>query len=92
MSGSKKGSGYKQGRHSTRGHPIIFLVEGVRHFAIVIAGNEDEAVRFAMNGSDAGASAARVVFGGVQRWEAPETTELKLPEGLRLDFRPRRER
>lgn len=84
MSGSRKGSANR------RNPPKLFLVQGIRHSAVVVAGNKDEALELAANDSDCGASDTRVLYGGVQRWEAPEAIELKLPEGFRLELKPTR--
>jgi hypothetical protein len=63
--------------------PKIFFVEGIRHSAVVLAASEEEAVRLATTNSSETANPA-VLFGGVDGWEFPKATELRLPSGYAL--------
>jgi hypothetical protein len=46
--------------------------------------SEEEAVKLAIAASSLGEGDARVLFGGVDEWEPPQATELKLPRGYEL--------
>ena len=59
----------------------LFYVIGIRHNAIVLANNSEEAISLATIGDK---EDPRVLFGSVGSWEAPEAHEIKLPSDYRL--------
>ena len=69
---------------ATLSGPRLFYIDGIRHSAVVVAVNEEEAVKLAISASSLQEGDARVLFGGVDEWESPKATELKLPRGYEL--------
>jgi len=65
--------------------PKLFLVDGIKHSAIVIADSPEEAVRLADFKEE---PSPMVLHGYVDSWELPQAQELKLPQGYRLVFKP----
>jgi len=61
----------------------LYLVEGTRHQAVVMAKTEGEAVELAMK-VDEGGESGQVLFGHVGNWEDPTAHELKLPNGWKI--------
>ena len=64
--------------------PKLYYVDGVKHSAVVLAGNKGEVVRLAIAASRPEEADRRVLYGHVDEWEAPGARELKLPRGYRL--------
>ena len=62
----------------------LFYVSGVRHHAVVLAKDNEEASKLALAASE-GNKDERVLFGFVGDWESPEFYELKLPENYRIE-------
>lgn len=62
----------------------LFYVAGIRHHAIVIAQNGSEAVQLALKASQGKKANPRVLYGGVQDWEAPTAQGLRLPKNYEL--------
>ena len=63
----------------------LFYVSGLRHRAIVIANDKDEACKLAISAyEDEDKKDSRVLFGSVGDWESPEAHEINLPDGYRL--------
>ncbi|MBI2583604.1 MAG: hypothetical protein HYW25_02965 [Candidatus Aenigmarchaeota archaeon] len=62
----------------------LFYVSGIRHNAIVLAKDGDEAVSLAIRASESEDKDPNVLFGSVGSWESPDAHELKLPDGYRL--------
>jgi hypothetical protein len=61
----------------------LFYIDGIRHKAVVLAKDEEEAIKLAAEASRTEES-PNVMCGSVGAWEAPEAYELKLPKGYRL--------
>lgn len=64
----------------------LFYVSGLRHNAVVIAKNADEAINLAIKEyeSEKKELNSRVLYGSVGEWESPEAQEIKLPENFRI--------
>lgn len=65
----------------------IFYVQGIRHHAIVIADNKDEAIKLSIADSDEEKD-SKVIFGHIGEWEkwknGISALELKLPKGYKI--------
>ena len=61
----------------------LYLIDGVRHSAVVIANTEKQAIELATKAHEGG-TIDEVLFGSVGEWEVPTAYELKLPRGIRL--------
>lgn len=64
--------------------PKLFFVDGIRHSAVVIADNADEAIATAGKSAAEVNTTPKLLYGYVGSWEVPEAHELKLPEGYQL--------
>lgn len=59
-------------------------MEGLKHFAVVIADNEKEAVKLAKDVEKNNKTDPRVLYGGVGEWELSRAFELVLPKGYEI--------
>lgn len=64
----------------------LFYISGLRHSAIVIAKNADEAIKLVIEErrSEKKELNSRVLYGSVGEWESPEAKEIKLPNNFRI--------
>lgn len=61
----------------------LYLVQGVRHSAVVMASTKKESIELATRVHGA-VEDDHVLFGSVGSWEAPDAHELKLPKGWKI--------
>ncbi len=62
----------------------LYYVSGLRHHAIVLADNKQQAVQQCIDKEEKNQEDPLILYGHVQKWEDPEAEEIQLPKGFAI--------